>query len=123
MRPSASIRSGIPEAIARTSGVTSSPVVPSPRVIARASRPPSYTTASESPSSFGITTTGWPGKRAKNSATCSGVFDFWSESIGRLWRTGACSTAVAPTCSSGFGSGVSSGCSASSARSSSSSAS
>ena len=82
MRPSASIRSGIPEAIARTSGVTSSPVVPSPRVIARASRPPSYTTASESPSSFGITTTGWPGKRAKNSATCSGVFDFWSESIG-----------------------------------------
>ena len=113
----------MPDAIARTSGVTSSPVVPSPRVIARASRPRSYTTASDSPSSFGITTTGWPGKRAKKSATCSGVVAFWSDSIGRLWRTGACSTAVAPTSSSGFGSGVSSGCSATSARSSSSMAS
>ena len=61
---------------------------------------------------MGITTTGWPGKRSKNAATCSGLVAFSSDSIGRLWRTGACSTAGAPTRSSGFGSGVSSGCSA-----------
>ena len=41
---------------------------------------------------MGITTTGWPGKRSKNAATCSGVVAFSSDSIGRLWRTGACST-------------------------------
>jgi hypothetical protein len=40
-RPPASIASGTPSARARTSGVTSSPVVPSPRVTARASRPSS----------------------------------------------------------------------------------
>ena len=67
-----------------------------------------------------MTITGWPGKRSKNAATCSGFVAFSSDSIGRLCRTGACSTDGAPTCSSGFGSGVSSGCSASSARSSSS---
>jgi hypothetical protein len=36
-----------------------------------------------------MTTTGWPGKRAKNAVSCSGVLAFSSESIGRLWRTGA----------------------------------
>ena len=55
---------------------------------------------------MGITTTGWPGKRSKNAATCSGFVALSSDSIGRLWRTGACSTAGAPTRSSGFGSGV-----------------
>ena len=70
-----------------------------------------------------MTTTGWPGKRSKKATTCSGFVAFSSESIGRLWRTGACSTVGAPTTSSGFGSGVSSGCSATSVRSSSSSAS
>ena len=44
-----------------------------------------------------MTTTGWPGKRSKNASTCSGFVAFSSESIGRLWRTGACSTAGAPT--------------------------
>ena len=56
-----------------------------------------------------MTTTGWPGKRSKNAATCSGVVAFSSDSIGRLWRTGACSIAGAPTLSSGFGSGASVG--------------
>ena len=58
---------------------------------------------------MGITTTGWPGKRSKNASTCSGLVAFSSESIGRLWRTGACSTLGAPTISSGLGSGVRSG--------------
>ena len=67
-----------------------------------------------------MTTTGWPGKRSKKAATCSGLVAFSSESIGRLWRTGACSTDGAPTCSSGFGSGASSGWASTSPRSSSS---
>ncbi len=70
-----------------------------------------------------MTTTDCPGKRAKNASTCSGLVAFSSDSIGRECRTGACSTPGAPTCSSGFGSGVSSGCSASNPRSSSSNAS
>ncbi len=103
-----------------TSGVTSSPVVPSPRVTARDRRPFSYTSASDSPSSFGITTTGWPGNRSKNAVTCSGLVAFSSDSIGRECRTGACSTPGAPTCSNGFGSGASSGFASTSPRSSSS---
>ena len=31
---------------------------------------------------MGITATGWPGKRSKNAATCSGLVAFSSESIG-----------------------------------------
>src|ERR1700710_1410317 len=46
-----------------------------------------------------------------NASTCSGVVAFSSESIGRSWRTGAWRTAVAPTVSSGLGSGGRSGCS------------
>ena len=97
--------------------------MPSPRVTAWLRRPPSYTSASESPSSFGITTTRWPGKRSKKAATCSGLLAFSSDSIGREWRTGECSTAGAPTVSSGLGSGASAGWAAIRARSSSSSAS
>ena len=49
-----------------------------------------------------MTTTGWPGKRSRNATTCSGLVAFSSESIGREWRTGACSADGAPTCSSGI---------------------
>ena len=56
-----------------------------------------------------MTTTDWPGKRLKKASTCSGRVAFSSDSIGRECRIGACSTAGAPTCSSGFGSGASSG--------------
>ena len=67
-----------------------------------------------------MTTTGWPGKRSKKASTCSGLVAFSSDSMGRECRIGACSTAGAPTWSSGFGSGVSSGFASTSCRSSSS---
>ena len=67
-----------------------------------------------------MTTTDWPGKRLKKASTCSGRVAFSSDSIGRECRIGACSTAGAPTCSSGFESGASSGLASISVRSSSS---
>src|SRR5438046_881003 len=55
---------------------------------------------SERPSSFSETRNTWPGKRAQNATTSSGVVALASESIGRAWRT------VGPRSSAGARPGV-----------------
>lgn len=62
----------------------------------------------------------WPGKRATNVVTCSGLVTYSNDNFGRECRIDVCSTAGAPTCSSGFGSGASSGLASIRPRSSSS---
>src|SRR5919202_1463691 len=84
-----------PAAQLRRLGVTSSPVVPSPRVAPRTSTPSTYSRLTARPSTLGSTTNG-PGSRpARSRARSYQARSSSSEkalarlSIGTRWRTGA----------------------------------
>ncbi len=81
----------------RTFAVTSSPVVPSPRVAARTSRPSRYCSAMLRPSIFSSATYGTgPSKlssprrsRSSNAFSSSSLYALSRLSIGSAWRTDA----------------------------------
>ena len=74
--------------------VTSSPVVPSPRVAARIRRPPSYVSAMDEPSILSSHTTGTMRPNASvtrsiHASSSSKSMALSSEYMRRAWRTGA----------------------------------
>ncbi len=78
----------------RMFAVTSSPVVPSPRVAARIRRPPSYVSAMDEPSILSSHTTGTMRPNASvtrsiHASSSSKSMALSSEYMRRAWRTGA----------------------------------